>query len=114
MPSATDAAKLAGPCPNPECSVKMTRTSGMVTGPTQGLPRVNVGKQGCSRCLQTGTRKQKVPKFQWTPGTLAMAVDIGLKKLDGITIRRADSDFARVLAAEDAAKAAEEAKKVAA
>ena len=72
--------------------------------------RINRTKGGCTRCLGTGKTKKANPKFKWTPGTLAVAVGIGMKKLDGLPITRADADFSHALAEDDARAAAAAAK----
>lgn len=107
MPNSTKNATPTGPCPNPECPVKETKSAGVMTPATKGMPRINMAKQGCSRCLQPARQRQRNTKFHWTPATLAVAVNIGMKKLDGVRLTRADTDFSSALAADDAAALAE-------
>ncbi len=83
MPRSDKPATLAGPCPNEACPVTATKTSGVMTEKTRGLPRINISKQGCSRCLQTG-KKQRFTPFKWTPATLAEAVNYAMARLDDV------------------------------
>lgn len=77
-------ARLTGPCP--KCHTP-TRSHGMPTKETAGLPKLIAARNHCTRCDYTSKntgkpRDREFDGFAWTPELLKDAVDYALERLD--------------------------------